>query len=269
MIRLRVLGGFSLPQDPTGLPPAGLRPRVLALLALLVAHDSEGISRDKLLAYLWPDSDSLHARNSLKQALFSLRRALDCHLLVNGAGYLRLEASDAQIDLWEFESALTEGQDTVAVGLYRGPFLDGFYITGLAEFEHWVEIKRQRLADQYSQALITLAVRADRAGDRHSAIVWWRRLAAAEPLSAIPALGLMRALHAAGDPSGALDHGRKHADMVEFQLGISVSEEIRALMGRLAIERRIPQPVRRPRLDFVRRGPGASRASSAEPVSAS
>lgn len=269
MIRLRVLGGFSLPQDPTGLLAPGLRPRVLALLALLVAHDSEGISRDKLLAYLWPDSDSWHARNSLKQALFSLRRSLDCHLLVTGAGYLRLDSSAAQVDLWEFDSALAGGQETVAVGAYRGPFLDGFYITGLGEFEHWVEAKRQRLANQYSQALIALAVRSDRAGDRHSAITWWRRLAEAEPLSAIPALGLMRALHAAGDPTGALDHGRKHAAMVESQLGISVSEEVRALMGRLAFESRIPRPVRRSRLGLVRGGPGAPRVPSAEPVSAS
>lgn len=269
MIRLRVLGGFSLPRDPTGLPAPGLRLRVLALLALLVAHDSEGISRDKLLAYLWPDSDSGHARNSLKQALFSLRHALDCHVLVSGAGYLRLETSDAEVDLWEFESALVAGQETVAVGVYRGPFLDGFYITGLAEFEHWVELKRQRLANQYSQALAALAAHSDRAGDRHSAITWWRRLAAAEPLSAIPALGLMRALHAAGDSTGALDHGRRHAAMVECQLGISVSEEIRELMRRLAFESRIPHPLRRSRLDVVRRGPGAARVPSVEPASVS
>jgi DNA-binding SARP family transcriptional activator len=89
MIRLRVLGGFSLLLDRTGASASGLRPRVLALLTLLVGHRSEGISRDKLLAYLWPDSDSVHARNSLKQALFSLRHALDCRLLISSSGFFR------------------------------------------------------------------------------------------------------------------------------------------------------------------------------------
>ena len=267
MIRLRVLGGFSLLLDRTGPPAPGLRPRVLALLTLLVGHRSEGISRDKLLAYLWPDSDSVHARNSLKQALFSLRHALDCRLLISGSDFLRLESSAADVDLWEFESALAAGKETLAVSLYGGPFLDGFYITGLAEFERWVDAKRQRLAHQYSQTLSALAVRADRSGDRQSAITWWRRLAAAEPLSAIPALGLMRALQAAGDPTGALDHGRKHAAMVEAELGAPASEEIRALMRRLVFQGRAPKPIHQSRLQLLHYpAPDVSRAPSAERV---
>ena len=270
MIRLRVLGGFSLLLDRTGILAPGLRPRVLALLTLLVGHRSEGISRDKLLAYLWPDSDSVHARNSLKQAIFSLRHAMDCRLLIRGSGFLRLEASAADVDLWEFESALAAGKETLAVSLYGGAFLDGFYITGLAEFERWVEAERQRLAHQYSQTLSALAVRADQSGDRHSAIIWWRRLAAAEPLSAIPVLGLMRALQAAGDPTGALDHGRRHAALVESELGAPASDEIQALMRRLVFEGRTPKPVRRSRLQRLQYpAPGVPRGPPAEPVSAS
>ena len=252
MIRLRVLGGFSLLLEGTGAPVPALRSRVLALLTLLVGHRSEGISRDKLLAYLWPDSDSVHARNSLKQALFSLRHALDCRLLISGSGFLRLECSAADVDLWEFESALAAGKETLAVSLYGGPFLDGFYITGLGEFERWVEARRQRLAHQHSQMLSALAVRADHCGDHRSAIMWWRRLAAVEPVSAIPALGLMRALQAAGDPTGALDHGRKHVAMVESELGAPASDEIRALMRRLVFQGRTPKPIRRSRLQLLR-----------------
>jgi DNA-binding SARP family transcriptional activator len=265
MIRLRVLGGFSLLLDRTGAPVSGLRPRVLALLTLLVGHRSEGISRDKLLAYLWPDSDGVHARNSLKQALFSLRHAFDCQLLVSDSGFLRLDRSAADVDLWEFESTLAAGKETLAVSLYGGPFLDGFYITGLAEFERWVETKRQRLAHEYEQTLFGLAARAERCGDRQSAVAWWRRLAAAEPLSAIPALGLMRALEAAGDPTGALDHGRKHAAMVELELGAPVSDEIRALMRRLVFQGRSPKPIRQSGPQLLRRfAPSVSRTPPTE-----
>jgi hypothetical protein len=44
----------------------------LALLALVAGHGDQGVSRDKLLAYLWPESDEARARNSLKQVLFGL-----------------------------------------------------------------------------------------------------------------------------------------------------------------------------------------------------
>jgi DNA-binding SARP family transcriptional activator len=272
MIRLRVLGGFGLAFDCTGTPPGpGLRPRVLAVLALLAGHRSEGISRDKLLGYLWPDSDCVHARNSLKQALFSLRRSFDGRLLISDAGFLRLDPSAADVDLWDFESALLTGEEVLAVGMYRGPFLDGFYIDGLGEFERWVETQRQWLAHEYARVLATLAIRADRCDDRHVAITWWRRLAAAEPLSALPALGLMRALEAAGDPTGALDHGRKHAALVEAELGAPVSDEIRVLMRQLAFQGRTPRPVRGPWLQPRRNrpAPDGSRAPSVEPASAS
>jgi DNA-binding SARP family transcriptional activator len=268
MIRLRVLGGFSLVLDRSDAPAPALRPRVLALLTLLVGHASAGVSRDKLLAYLWPDSDSAHARNSLKQALFSLRHAFDFQLLVNGLGFLRLDRSAVDVDLWRFESALAVGRDSVAVSLYGGPFLDGFYITGLAELERWVETRRQRLANQYEEALFGLAARAERGGDRQSTVAWWRRLVDAEPLSAIPALGLMRALEAAGDPTGALDHGRKHSAMVESELDAPASDEVRALMRRLAFQGRAPKPLHQPRLeDRNRPARYGSRAQPARMVS--
>jgi DNA-binding SARP family transcriptional activator len=194
---------------------------------------------------------------------------LNCQALISGSGFLRLDCSTADVDLWGFESALAAGNGAVAVGLYGGSFPDGLYVTGLAEFERWVEARRQRLAYQNSQALSALAVRADRSGDRQSAIMWWRRLAVAEPLSALPALGLMRALQAAGDPTGALDHGRKHVAMVESELGAPASDEIRVLIRQLAFQGRTPQPVRGPWLQRRHRhAPEVSRAAPVEPVSA-
>jgi hypothetical protein len=86
MIPPAVLGGFSLLLDRTGVRPSAAcaRPPDSSRRPPL-----RGISRDKLLAYLWPDSDSVHARNSLKQALFSLRHALDCRLLISSSGFFR------------------------------------------------------------------------------------------------------------------------------------------------------------------------------------
>ena len=146
MIRLRTLGGFGLYLDGADSTASSVRPRVLALLALLAGH-RPGLSRDKLLAYLWPDSDTAHARNSLKQALFSLRRVVARPMVVSASGLLRLDPSEVDVDLWGLEAALANGQESQAVRLYRGPFLDGFYVTGLMEFEHWAEAERERLID--------------------------------------------------------------------------------------------------------------------------
>lgn len=235
MIRLRTLGGFGLYLDGADSTASSVRPRVLALLALLAGH-RPGLSRDKLLAYLWPDSDTAHARNSLKQALFSLRRVVARPMVVSASGLLRLDPSEVDVDLWGLEAALANGQESQAVRLYRGPFLDGFYVTGLMEFEHWAEAERERLAHAHADALRILAARAERAGDHSSSVAWWRQLASLEPLSATTALGLMRALEAAGDPASALECARQHTAAVRAEFGEVGSEEVRALMRRLAVQ---------------------------------
>src|SRR2546426_3857243 len=47
--------------------------RSLALLALLARHP-RGLSRDKLIAYLWSETDAEHGRSLLRQACYALDR---------------------------------------------------------------------------------------------------------------------------------------------------------------------------------------------------
>src|SRR2546428_817640 len=88
MLRLRTFGGLSIDEMAFTDAIAGRR-RPLALLALLATTGRSGISRDKLVAYLWPDSDAELARNSLSQALSSLRREFGREDLVLGSVELR------------------------------------------------------------------------------------------------------------------------------------------------------------------------------------
>jgi len=76
MLFLKTFGGLSV--EVSGAPGSGAaqQRKTLALLALLAASGRRGVSRDKLSAYLWPESDSEHARNLLKQACYALRRDL-------------------------------------------------------------------------------------------------------------------------------------------------------------------------------------------------
>jgi serine/threonine-protein kinase len=233
MIGLRTFGGFDVDLKGAHDRVAGFRPRVIALLTLLIGYGPRGISRDKLLAYLWPDSDTEHARNSLKQALFSVRHGFSGSIALSSSGLLRLNPQLVEVDLWSFESALAKGQEHTAMSLYRGPFLDGFYVSGLAEFERWVELERGRLAGAYADALKTLATRAESAADWAAAAVWWRRLTEAEPFSTPAVLGLMRALESAGDPTAAVERAWRHAALVREELDCPVADEVVSLVRRL------------------------------------
>src|SRR5919107_4584872 len=173
MLRLRTLGGLTI-EDETG-PLAGAiaRKRSLALLALVGMSTEQGLSRDRVLAYLWPESDTERARNNLKQTLFQLRQDLHEDVFARGPGALRLEPGAISVDACDFEAALGRNNPTTAVTIYRGPFLDGFFLPGLAEFERWIEAERVRLAQRYAGALESLAASAASRGDHQGAAEWW------------------------------------------------------------------------------------------------
>src|SRR5918911_558676 len=135
MLRLRSLGGLALDAPSVGLRGAATQRRPLALLALLAAAGERGVSRERILLFFWPESSARRARNTLSQTLYTLRRGLGAEDLVVGTSTLCLNPAIFTTDIWDFEAAVSRGDLEAAVALYRGPFLDGFYLPGAPEFE--------------------------------------------------------------------------------------------------------------------------------------
>ena len=235
--RIETLGGLSVSGGSAPLVGAATQRKTLLLLAVLASSSSQGISRDKLLGMFWPDSDTERARNALKQALHILRRDFREPELISGGPIVRLNPAVVSSDVQDFEAALEAGALERATNLYRGVFLDGLYLDGSAEFERWVERERGRLAHLHRNALEKLAVAARDAGDARRAADYWRRLAAADPLSSRVAVELMDALASAGDPEAALQHARVHEALVRQELDAppdaSVAETVERLREKL------------------------------------
>ena len=218
-MRLLTLGGLSVDSGKRSPPGAASQRKALALLALLGSAGRRGLSRDKLIAYLWPDSPTENALHSLTQLLYSLRRDLGVESLFLGTAELSLNPELMAVDLVEFTTALEAGDFMRAVGVYGGPFLDGFFLSGAPEFEHWVEGERARLAQRQLGALQSLAEAAARDGDVAGASRWWLQLARADPLNARIAVSCMEALAAAGDRQAALKFGVAYEALLRTELG--------------------------------------------------
>ncbi len=157
MLFLQLFGGVSLLHGREPVSGPATQRRRLALLALLAVSPRGSASRDKLVAFFWPEDDRERARHFLADSVFTLRKQLgkDCILTVGDE--LVLNAQRVQSDVCQFHEALERGDSEGAVALYQGPFLDGFFIADGPEFERWVEAERDRLARVYAGALERLA----------------------------------------------------------------------------------------------------------------
>ena len=243
--RLETLGGLAL-VDSVGTPVPTQRRR-LALLALVAAAGRRGISRDKVLAYLWAESTAANARHGLEQLLYALRRQLHPSLFL-GVDPLRLNPDAITSDVATFDEACERGDLSAAIPFYRGPFLDGFYIGDAADFERWVEAERARLAERYAGALAQLGQQASAEGDTSAAVDAWRKLVALDPMSSRSTLGLMTALVNAGEPAEAIRQGRAYEVLVRGE-GAEPAPAIVALTRRLASEAPASAPPVRPQRD--------------------
>jgi serine/threonine-protein kinase len=234
MLRLETFGAPAL-TDESGRPVVPQRRR-LALLALLAVAGERGMSRDKVIACLWPESPAENGRHALDQLLYFLRRQLPVSP-VAGVDPLRLDGAVVGADVAEFSACLAAGDAAAAVALYRGPFLDGFFVAGASEFERWAERERSRLAAEYSRALRDLAGQAEVLGRRTAEIDYWRRLTESGPLSGRAAADLVRALATAGDWAGALRGAREYAARVREELPDAPEIDLEGMLARLREER--------------------------------
>jgi len=252
MYRLLLFGGISLegPDGPVS-GPVAQRQR-LGLLAVLAASRPGHVSREKLVGLFWPERPEEKARHSLANSLYLIRKEMGEDAIRETGGGLRLNPDVVWCDVSAYRGALARSEDGAdpsgraaaleeAVALYRGPFLDGFYVPDAPGFERWADAERRRLADRHGSALETLAEDAEARESWALAVDWWKRRAAHEPTNSRVALRLMKALTAAGNRAGAVEHARAHEALLREELGVGPPSEVTAALEELETTARRPE----------------------------
>ncbi|MEO8635578.1 MAG: BTAD domain-containing putative transcriptional regulator [Gemmatimonadales bacterium] len=241
MLQLKTFGGLWLTgADPRFDGREGLR-RQLLLLALVAESGERGISRDRAIAFFWPEGDEERGRRSLNQLRYTLRRELGIDPLV-GTRTLRVDPAHLGSDVAEFAAAIAAGDADRAAALHAGPFLDGVFAEGSAELEAMIEERRMALRRALEGGLGAEARAAEGRDDWDAAVGYWRRLVGLDPLSTGFAIGLMSALAESDDASGALQVAVAHEAALRQELETAPDARVAALVteiraGTLAIRR--------------------------------
>lgn len=232
MWQLSLFGGFGI-EGAASLTGRAAQRKRQALLALLGSGPHPQISRDKVVALLWPETDGERARHLLASSIYDLRQVLGDDAILATGDDLRLNPERVRSDVREFDGAIERGDVGAATSLRTGPFLDGFHVTGAPEFERWVDGERDRLDQRLAHAIEKLADQCSAAGDYSGAARHLQKLAAQRPYDSRIALLYMQALDGSGDTPGAIRHARTHELLTQQEVGVAPDEQIAALVAEL------------------------------------
>jgi DNA-binding SARP family transcriptional activator/tetratricopeptide (TPR) repeat protein len=211
-LRLTLLGGFGAhlgSGEPAALPGQKTR----ALLAFLALHAGRPQPRAKLMALLWGESPDRQAAQSLRRALYLIRRALgpEAGALVIDGDTVSLNVAGLEVDVLELER-LTAGDTPEdlerATAFHRGELLEGLDAAS-SQFEGWLRDERLRVFEMTIQGAAKLLAHHLRVGQYEAAARTAAHVVALDPAQEAVHRALMR-LHA--------EHGRRAAALRQYQV---------------------------------------------------
>lgn len=220
--------------------------KVQALLYYL-AVTGRPHSRDALATLLWGDHPEATAKRNLTKALTNLRQLVEPYLLLDRYSVAFDLQLPAVLDVTIFQAAV-EGSAPLkpenlerdlaplrkAVGLYRGDFLEGFYVKNALEFEEWALGQREYLRELMLQALRRLTEHSARLeADPASALEYVQRWLVLEPWQEEAHRHMMLLLARSGQRSAALFQYETCRRVLAGELGVEPMAETTALYERL------------------------------------
>lgn len=234
-LRLELLGDLQIRAADGSLAAISAK-KAQALLAYLAVKPAQRVSREKIAVLLWSSTGPDQARQSLRQTLSMLRKELtailgDARALIDDSDLLGVDETVVACDVAEFESLAASGSDSAlarAAELYRGDFLDGFYLNE-ERFDQWVIAERDRLHRMALRVHAQLVEQLSRRGATDDAIGVAQKSLRVDPLQESMHRTLMRLYLQSGDVVNALQQYETCARLLKRELRIEPDAETKAL----------------------------------------
>jgi DNA-binding SARP family transcriptional activator/predicted ATPase len=229
-LELNLLGSPEVWLD--GQAVQGFRSAKARALLYYLAATGRAQPRSVLAGLFWGSVAENHARRSLTMTLSNLRQLMGHYLDISREAVALDPGSPYWLDVAVFEAGVqghTIDGLKQAIDLYRGDFLEGFYLHDAPEFEQWMLIERTRLREQVLQALHRLADHLAAQHDLPQASETIRRLLALEPWREEAHLDLMLLLARNGQRSAALAQYETCRQLLAEELGVEPGSETTAI----------------------------------------
>jgi DNA-binding SARP family transcriptional activator len=225
ILRLTLMRGFDLTIDGSRVRLPHSAQRLIAFLAL----NDRPVRRCHAAQTLYMDSSDTRSFGNLRTALWRLRRP--DHELVEAAGECLSIGRAVVVDVHQLAATarkLLRGSDLLDIELAElvvgGDLLPGWY-------EEWVVMERERTKQLWLQTLETASARLHLSGRHSDAVAAGLAAVESEPLRESAHRAVIVAHLAAGNRADALRQYRRYASVLESELRLEPSADMRAIVG--------------------------------------
>lgn len=252
MLRIQMLGKFSVTKDHIHYDDK-LSSKLVGLLSFLLMNASREVSRDKILSYLWPDSNEDAAKSNLRFNLWNLRKTLPLdrkgeELVIIGKDSCRInENYEFYCDRMELDSFRSCSDHSVEElerlkDLFLGDYLEGLYLRNCNEFNELILFERVSLQNRQVEILKSLLAVYEEAGRMEEGIQILTEMEAIEPYNESFAWKVMDLYARAGNRAAALRYYKKFENSLRRHLNIAPNDELKSLYGALQENHPVPEP---------------------------
>lgn len=228
-LRISTFGGLVVSMGAYTVEARLLRQRRAGeLLALLLSRPGYTLSAEQVTNAMCPDKEPSAGKDFYHHAISTLRRVLESdlpnrYLEVSEERVTLIVPPGSSIDFLEFEK-LVQSQDWEnAIALYQGEFLPQY------RYAEWAVSLRQHFADQFEQALLTLAAERFDRGAASACLELCRRALLHNPWQEQAVELGMRAALALGDRMTAVKLYQRLEKVLGKDLGIAPQKELQLL----------------------------------------
>lgn len=225
MLEVRLLGQFDIALD--GVPIEITSRSSQSLFSYLILNPNTAYRREKLAGQFWPEASESNARNSLRQALWRIRRAFhpganeeSDFFIADGftIGFNPNANYVLDADLLKEDQASSAEDLIQAVSAYKGELLPGFY-------EEWIVLSRESLQVAYEHKMHLLLEKLVAAEAWQDVIKWGEHWIAQGQVPEIAYRGVMIAHGGLGDTSKVAAVYQRCVEALREELDVQPSAE--------------------------------------------
>src|SRR5665648_800862 len=152
MLTINMLGKVDINYEGTSIADK-TSSKLVALICLLVLNKSRDMSKEKIIAYLWPDSNEEAAKSNLRFNLWTIKKIIPRDAkgeeFINvGKDYCRINQKyKFYCDKIELDKYKAYGEEDIEKlvklkSFFKGDFLEGLYLRNCNEFNELILFER-------------------------------------------------------------------------------------------------------------------------------